>query len=503
MRYGLKNEKWFLFPLAILVAVLFVGMTLYSVNALAPVTEEAVAIYEKRVEHYSEEYPDAQAELEKREAALEAEEARVKALIPEGATEEEIRIIEEADEKLIAAKENVREATVRERTAKNQLAKYETRTREYPQKDQYYILSMGLILLFYLVGMAYIKMSKTAAFAAPFSAIALLLGIGRTYQFLFSISSGDVLMLLLFLIFGIGTYFVWRRLNSENGLVFWTLAVLIIGLLGANLLFGQDHNTGAKLWISFFGKDVQPGEFVKVFLILLGGLAHRKRWHLAYSIIALTSCGVMLYLRDLGSAFVIFFVFVLMTYLLWDSLKVSLGWIGGATVAFLVALSRFDYARKRFMAVFGAMDGAQDSQQADTLRTIILGGGQGLGLEKSLSLYDIFSAESDAALAGILATFGIFLFLAVMISYAMITVLPRKNYAVTPTTYYITCQVSLMITLQVLLNFLGSVDAFPFTGIVAPLISAGGSSLVAFGILLGAMFASLNPKLKLKEVPKE
>lgn len=484
----------------ILMTVLFVGMTFYSVNTLAPVTQEAVDIYTERVEYYEAELPKATAAREAAEAELEAEEARVAASIPEGATEEEIKAIEEADEKLTDAREAAKEARTRENTAKQQLDKYSTRTKTYPQKDTYYMLSMGLLLVAYLGAMMYIQYAKTAAFAAPLSAIFLLLGIGKTYQFLFEIDQKGMLALLAAILLAVATYAIWRRIKGTSYLFFWLVILAIFGLFILNFTLGKDNGTGASLWIKTPLGDIQPGEFIKVLLIFLGALVNSTKRSFIYTAVCVASCGGMLLLRDMGSAFVIFFVFVLMTYLLWDNAKLSLGFIGGAAVLFAFALTKFDYARNRFLGLLQAMKGAQDSQQADALRAVIFGGGRGFGMEESLSLYSVYSAQSDVAIAGLLAVFGITMFLAVMCGYAILTILPKKNFAATPGAYYITCQVSLMVAVQVILNFLGSIDAFPFTGIVAPFISDGGSSLVAYGILMGGLFASLNPKFQKRKV---
>ena len=49
---------------------------------------------------------------------------------------------------------------------------------------------------------------------------------------------------------------------------------------------------------------------------------------------------------------------------------------------------------------------------------------------------------------------------------------------------------------QMSLNIFGSCNLIPFTGVTIPFISAGGSSMIASGLMAGMLMASQSPEIK-------
>lgn len=369
-------------------------------------------------------------------------------------------------------------------------------------KQGVYVISMSIILLFYTAASVYIQLSG-AALRTLAAALTLLMGIGTTYQFLFYLSAQYIIMLLLSIGLAVGGYFVWRRVQDVPDRLFYITVGVIGGLLLANLLFGSTFN-GAKLWIVVAGFSIQPGELVKLLLVALGGLSYRStRRSYIYCATAIISCGVLLLLRDLGDATVIFATFLLMSYMLFDSRVVSLGIAGGAVAGLCCAVAALPYARSRIAAFGHAMDSAGFDQQRNAIKGIIFGGFGGLGIENSEYVTGKFAADSDTALAGVMAVFGVVMFCLVIFAYVLLVLQPAFNRSVHTSAHLVLCQVSVLLTAQVLLNFCGTVDLLPFTGIVAPYISSGGSAMLAFGGMSGLCAASLHPHIKNSEVEEK
>lgn len=83
----------------------------------------------------------------------------------------------------------------------------------------------------------------------------------------------------------------------------------------------------------------------------------------------------------------------------------------------------------------------------------------------------------------------------IILAYIVLIIQTANNSGLCQFSNLIMVQFSAMIFLQVLLNFLGSIDVLPFTGVCAPLISSGGSSEITFGALAGIVAAMKCPEL--------
>lgn len=331
-------------------------------------------------------------------------------------------------------------------------------------------------------------------------ALALLMGIGFCYQFFFK--TKDFQQHVLFgsasMVLTIAVYRIYRRINELPGFLFYLAAAAVAGLLAANLVFGEEVN-GARLWINLGSFSFQPGELVKVLLIVMGGSTAKKPTRvIAYCALAMLSCLVLLYLRDLGSVAVIFATFVVATYLLFDNRIFSAGIILGAVTVLIIAVNRYEYAARRIENWGAAMSGGV-IQQRDFIIATLLGGIRGLGTEYYWCFTERYVSYSDGALAGVFAILGVAMAAVTLGIYAFLVYQTATNKSIYNCSFLLLSQISMFLTVQVLLNFCGSLDVLPFTGIVAPWISRGGTSMLCNGILFGLGAAALDPKLKYYE----
>ena len=423
------------------------------------------------------------------------------------------------------------------------MKQYSDRISMLENREMVYSVSLFFIVCLLLVG-AFFQNIKSASFervtspgakaktyryypffSTPLCAVCLLLTIGVTYRFIFSWETFDFLMLVSSVAIGIIAFLVYRKTpyiaarlakkdlpntNLTCGDVWFLLpAAGVLLLLIVNILFGVTIN-GAKLWVNFFGISIQPGEFIKVLLAILFATAYGKLWRAitAFSVSAISILG-LLFLRDMGTAIVIFSMVMVMLFLLLDN-KMTFSLYKHkylliivsvmAVCLFFVALSLFPYAKERFDQRGGAMTNPGQEQQAAMLKALVLGGLGGLGLENSTHIINIFAIENDMALAGLTAVFGYGMLLIVSLCYALLVVIPLRKHAVYREFYFVSAQIAVVLTVQVLLNALGAVDILPFTGIVAPFISDGGSALMSFCAMMGILLATLHPAIKPLEV---
>ncbi len=490
------TTKGFGFFVQIVAALFIIALMVFTISHLAPVTETRIADCSERIE------------------TLESSLASAKKT---QASEEDIRYIE------------------------GRISMYENRIEMLQNREKYYSIAMLFLVCVLLAG-AVMQSVKTASFikpsnnpyqqitysyypfiGAPLSAVCILLAIGVTYRAIFEMSLFDLVTLvgavfvgaLVFLVYRRSPYVTARLSTRRIGnskftyadALFFVPAGCIAVLLGMLFLFGVTVN-GAKLWISVFGTLVQPGEFIKVLLAVLFASAYGKMWRalVAVGVSGLTVVG-MLALRDMGTAIVIFAMAVIMLLLLLDNKmtfsmyehkKLLILLLVLAIPLFVVVLSFFPYARERFSNVGTAME--QNAQQAEMLKALIFGGTGGLGIENSSYILNIFAIDSDMAIAGVTAIFGYGMLLIVLLCYALLVVVPLRKHAVYREFYFVTAQVSVVLIVQVLFNALGAVDVLPFTGIVAPFLSSGGSALASFCAMAGLVLATLHPVIKPLEV---
>ena len=169
-----------------------------------------------------------------------------------------------------------------------------------------------------------------------------------------------------------------------------------------------------------------------------------------------------------------------------------------AVCLLIVSLTFLDYARERILNVGTAME--KDAQQSQMLKALIFGGVGGLGIENSSYIINIYAIDSDMAIAGITSVFGVGMLLIALLCYALLIIIPIRKYSIYRSSYFITAQVSVVLFIQVIFNALGSIDVLPFTGIVAPFLSNGGSALTCFCAMIGLVLATLYPVIKPLEV---
>lgn len=290
----------------------------------------------------------------------------------------------------------------------------------------------------------------------------------------------------------------------------WLYGAAGIILLLIVLLVGQTYY-GATNWLSIAGISFQPSEFVKLLYIFsIGALFHEGtdfRRVCAVTVMAGANVLILVFQKDLGGALIFFVTYVFMLYAATAKPIYLLSGLAGGSVAAFVAYRLFNHVRVRVMAwqnPFQYIDN-EGFQISQSLFAIGTGGWFGMGLNRGLPT-DIPVVESDFIFSAISEELGGLFALCIILIYASCFVMFVNIALEQIDTYYrlMTLGFAVMFGFQVILSIGGVIKFIPSTGVTLPLISAGGSSVVAtvimFMIIQGIHLKGKKDKKELKHV---
>jgi len=322
-----------------------------------------------------------------------------------------------------------------------------------------------------------------------------------------------VLRQIIFLIISIPLAWVMSRLTLAR----WKLlarfgAIFAIALLASVQIFGKSIS-GNNNWISIGVIDVQPSEVAKFLMILWAGFMLAQREHhgvIESNVIGLIAplfvlC-ILLVLkgRDLGTASV--FAFIL-AGLLWVS-GVRLGIftgilsIGFAGIAILIYTSPYRLDRLSVLINPFADDQYKSTgwQPAHSLLGLASGGFFGVGLGASRQKWgNLPAAHTDFIFSVIGEELGLFgtistLGLLSILLFSIFRIALRSH---EPMVRFVCSGIGCWIAIQTILNVGSTLSVLPVVGVTLPLVSYGGSALIAtymgIGFVIGA--ARRDPKI--------
>ncbi len=290
----------------------------------------------------------------------------------------------------------------------------------------------------------------------------------------------------------------YRTFTDKSHLIY----VALLGVL-LYVLFLGDVQMGARRWISFGSFNLQPSEFAKVGVALVlakffGENRGTPGWIDLAIGAGLTALPLLLIARepDLGTAVTLLPVFLAVAYLAGMQARIlgvmALCLLLAAPVAWQFALK--DYQKDRISSF---LDPSQDPkgagyQQIQARITVGSGGITGKGFREGTQgqlrflpvahndfIFSVLAEEQG--FAGVLVALGLYLFV-------ILRALEAARLAKDRLGSYLVLGVLASFAFQVIYNITMSAGLAPVKGLTLPLMSYGGSSMIAtlagFGLVL-------------------
>lgn len=301
-----------------------------------------------------------------------------------------------------------------------------------------------------------------------------------------------------------------RKLDRLSNYKYTLMIVGVLLLLSPMLPGIGEEINGSRLWLSIGGFSFQPGELAKIFIVLFlaAYLAQNREmlsvftwrvgpvnlpslqtllpliimWALAFLIVVLE--------KDLGSALVLFLMFIVMLYVATGKkLYVAAGLVLAAIAAVLLFFM-FGHVQQRVDIWLDPFADAQGTgyQIVQSLYSLADGGMFGVGIGRGMA--DLIPyAESDFIFsaigeeAGLLGAAGVLLLYLVFAIRGIYTAARAKS----DFSSFTSVGATSIVILQAFIIVGGITRLIPLTGITLPFISQGGSSLLAGFIIVGLL----------------
>ncbi len=288
-------------------------------------------------------------------------------------------------------------------------------------------------------------------------------------------------------------YGIYKR--HIKGIFLVTSLMLIV-----TLLFGKEIY-GAKRWLEFAGVSVQPSEFAKFVIVVylasfLSSNDRNLRNFYSSTLPALCMvgflCGLIILEKDFSTTMLVgatAFLILMLSGVRVSTLLMML--LIGALMAF-VFIFNTPYRIKRIVGFLNPWEDPLGTgwQTIQSLKCFALGGVTGSGLGESVQkFYALPKGYNDyifsiiAEEAGVFGAFGFLVgYLALFFIGMNIAKRSKDSYG-----YLLASGISILVFMQAIFNIGVSIGLFPSTGITLPLVSSGGSSLVAFMFMFGVV----------------
>ena len=308
---------------------------------------------------------------------------------------------------------------------------------------------------------------------------------------------------LIGLSLGVISFFIFSKINyySWKKYAFWFLFFSIILLILVFIPGISRHNESARSWINIFGFSLQPSEFVKLsFLLYLAAwLEIRKKELHDYSrgigpfVVILGLIGVLMLLQpDIGTLAIISLSSLIVYFVGGGKIKhiIIILFVGLICFSFMVFLK--PYQLNRFKCVLNPDFSRQKTcyQTNQALIAIGSGGilGRGLGESRQKYMY-LPEVKGDSIFAIIAEEAGLIVCILLIFLYLIFF---YRGYIIAKNTKddfgrNLAIGIVSWITFQTIINIGGMTNVMPMTGVPLPLISYGGSSMLATLTAIGIL----------------
>ena len=296
--------------------------------------------------------------------------------------------------------------------------------------------------------------------------------------------------LVIFLILGA----FLRNLENAKKLRYLAAAAGVLLLL-ANLVLGSRIN-GSKNWIYIGGFSFQPSELVKVCFVIAGASTMdqivTRRNLLAFVLFTVFIGGCLVVLNDFGTAAIFFVGFLAIAFLRSSSYPsvalvfVGLGLAVVMVITVILAMKYFPHVGERFSGyghIWSHVNDNKGYQQTRALICTASGGIFGLGLGRGWlqAMAGAGASDTDLVFAYVSEEWGLLMACMMIFALASLGLFVVRSAKVGRSSFYTigaTAAMAILLT-QAMLNFFGTVDFLPLTGVTFPFVSNGGSSMMS------------------------
>ena len=275
----------------------------------------------------------------------------------------------------------------------------------------------------------------------------------------------------------------------------WVYCIMGMGLLMLVLILST-VSRGARLSLEVGPFSFQPLEFVKILFVLFVAGAFHKSTSFKYVVItavcAAIHVGIQVLCNDLGSAFILFVIYLMMLYAATRRfIYIAIGTAAFAAAA-VAAYHLFSHVRIRVSAWLDPWSdiNGKGYQIAQSLFAIGTGGwfGSGLFMGNPSSIPLVSKDMVISAIAEELG--GIFAIFMILLCLCFTLMIFRVSIRVSMTFYKLLAfGLGVSYAVQVFLTIGGAMKFIPLTGVTLPFVSSGGSSMLASLITLGIVQA--------------
>ncbi|MGH3788499.1 MAG: FtsW/RodA/SpoVE family cell cycle protein [Pseudonocardiaceae bacterium] len=398
-----------------------------------------------------------------------------------------------------------------------------------PQGVTHSLLYFGVAYLA-LFGAAHIAVRSLAPYADPLilPCVALLNGLGLVFIHRLDIAdrtsaasvgdplpAGNVPHQIAWTALGLGLFVAVlvlvrdHRMLARYGYTCGLVGLALLALPGL-LPSAISEVNGAKIWLRFGGLGIQPGEFAKILLMIFVaaflvtkrdlfttagrkvlGMEFPRARDLAPLLMAWgISLGVLVLEKDLGTSLLYFGIVLVLIYVATERiawLVIGLMFFIGGALASNVLFAHVQGRVTAWLDPFSDYDGA-GYQMAQSLFGLGTGGvfGTGLGAGRPDLVPE---AHTDFITAAIGEELGFVGLAAVLFTYLLVVMRGMRTALTVRDTFgkLLAAGLSFAIGLQVFIVVGGVTKLIPLTGLTAPFLSYGGSSLLANYILVALL----------------
>lgn len=280
----------------------------------------------------------------------------------------------------------------------------------------------------------------------------------------------------------IPAFMKYIRLLKSCEFIFAAAGIVILGVV---LISGSITN-GSKLSFSIMGMSFQPSEFVKIIYVLFIAaiLSKAERFiHILLSaVLAAVHVLILVASKDLGSALIYFITYTILLFVATRKLRYLILGMAGGSLAAYVSYFMFSHVRVRVAAWLDPWNdiNATGYQIAQSLFGIGTGSWFGMGIDAGTPS-SIPYVEQDFIFSAICEEFGLLFgicLIAVCVN-LFLEIVHVAHSCYDPFLKYSSYGLGIIYIVQLFLTIGGNSKFIPLTGVTLPLISYGGSSVLA------------------------